>query len=294
MRRRASRDGKPTKVSQTFFCLDADTHQPLCLTTATSSRTVAQATPKLVNMAACILQPEPGQSLVLADSEHFAAELIEQIHSETHFELLVPMPNTRSLKRQLQAIDAEQFVPRWAGFATCKRAYQLTQSPTTYHQFVQRSGERPEDWTFSAYLATCDWDEVEALANEYPKRWHIEEFFNTDQKLGWSRAGTLNLNIRYGHMTLALMAQAVLHQLRGRLGEPMQQWDAPHLAKDLLQGLDGDVRVHRDTIIVTYYNAPNAGQLRSHYEDLPARLESEGIDPHIPWLYDLKLDFRFK
>jgi len=294
MRRRAGRDAKPAKVAQTFFCLDADTHQPVCLTTATSSRTVAQATPELLRMAAQILQPEPGQILALADSEHFASKLIDQIHSETHFELLVPMPNTRSLQRQLHEIASEQFTRRWAGFATCKLPYRLTQSSTTYHQFVQRSGERSEDWKFSAYLATSDRDEVEALTDEYPKRWHVEEFFNTDQGLGWKRAGTLNLNIRYGQMTLALIAQTVLHQLRGRLGEPVQQWDAPHLAKDLLQGLDGDVRVHHDTIIVTYYNAPNAEQLRSHYEDLPSRLQSEGVDPRIPWLYGFKLDFRFK
>lgn len=294
MRRRASRDGKPTKIAQAFFCLDADTHQPLCLTTATSARTVAQATPELLQMASRILDPQPGQTLVLADAEHFAAELIDQIHSETQFELMVPVPNTRSLQRQFGTIPPEQFIPRWAGFATCKLPYQLTKSSTSYYQLVQRSGERAEDWTFSAYLATCDRSEVEALAEEYPKRWHVEEFFNTDQKLGWNRAGTPNLNIRYGQMTLALLAQAVLHQLRERLGEPVKQWDAPHLAKDLLQGLDGDVRVHRDTIVVTYYNAPNATQLQSHYENLPARLEADGVDPRIPWLYDFKLDFRFK
>ena len=172
--------------------------------------------------------------------------------------------------------------------------YDKNPSPCVLEDPVQRSGERSEDWKFSAYLATSDGDEVEALTDEYPKRWHVEEFFNTDQKLGWKRAGTLNLNIRYGQMTLALIAQTVLHQLRGRLGEPVQQWDAPHLAKDLLQGLDGDVRVNHDTIIVTYYNAPNAEQLRQHYEDLPARLQSEGVDPRIPWLYGFKLDFRFK
>ena len=39
---------RPTKVAQTFWALDADTHQPVCFTTATPSRTVAQATPGLV------------------------------------------------------------------------------------------------------------------------------------------------------------------------------------------------------------------------------------------------------
>jgi len=294
MRRHGSRDSTPTKTAQTFFCLDADTHQPLCLTTATSSRTAAQATPSLLNMASVILQPKNSQCLVAADSEHFTAELIDQVHCHSPFELIVPMPNTRTLQKQLKAIDPTQFVSQWAGFATCKLPYQLTQSSTTYHQLVQRCGERPEDWKFNAYLATHDCDEVEVLTNEYPKRWHIEEFFNAYQKLGWKRAGTLNLNIRYAQMTLALIAQTVLYQLRERLGEPIQLWDAPHLAKDLLNGLDGDVRVHHDTIIVTYYNAPNVDHLRHHYEGLPDRLRSENIDPRIPWLCDFMLDFRFK
>ncbi len=49
-----------------------------------------------------------------------------------------------------------------------------------------------------------------------------------------------------------------------------------------------------DTIVVTYYNAPNADQLREHYEDLPAKLEAQNISPEVPWLYGYKLDFRFR
>ncbi len=122
----------------------------------------------------------------------------------------------------------------------------------------------------------------------------MEEFFNTHQSLGWKRAGTMNLNIRYGQMTMALLAQAALYQLRCRLGEPFCTWDAMHLAKSLLAGLEGDVRVRGDTIVVTYYNAPDAERLRTHYEQLPDRLERERISPQIPWLYGLKLDFRFR
>jgi hypothetical protein len=103
-----------------------------------------------------------------------------------------------------------------------------------------------------------------SLIDHYPKRWHLEEFFNANQALGWNRAGTLNLNIRTGHMTMALIAQAAIHQLRKRLDLPAAQWDAAHLAKDLFRGVDGDIRVADDTITVTYYNAPQA--LRSHYE----------------------------
>src|SRR5438132_12592865 len=39
--------------------------------------------------------------------------------------------------------------------------------------------------------------DVVGLSRDYPKRWHIEEFFNANQALGWKRAGTQNLHIRY-------------------------------------------------------------------------------------------------
>jgi hypothetical protein len=67
-----------------------------------------------------------------------------------------------------------------------------------------------------------------------------------------------------------------------------------HLAKDVLRGLEGDVRVTDKALIVTYYNAPEAERFRGHYQDLPARLRAEGIDPHLPWLYGYQLDFRFR
>ena len=44
-RRKNDKDSKPAKLAQTFFCLDADSEQPICFTTACSARTVTQATP---------------------------------------------------------------------------------------------------------------------------------------------------------------------------------------------------------------------------------------------------------
>ena len=102
----------------------------------------------------------------------------------------------------------------------------------------------------------------------------------------------MNLNIRYGQMTMALIAQAAIHQLRERLSEPHSQWDADHLAKDIFHALEGDMRVTKDTIVVTYYNAPKS--LRSHYEELPEKLANENVEPTVPWLYNYQLDFRFR
>ncbi len=285
----------PTKVAQTFFVLDVDTGQPVCFTTGTSARTVSQATPELLELAKYILQPDKSSVLVLADAEHFTRELLDQVHQNTKFDLLVPMPMQPAVHKQLAGIPPECFMRRWAGFATAKLPFQLTNAQTNpFFQFVQRLGEQANDWTFKVFLATADYDETDALTLDYPKRWHIEEFFNANQALGWNRAGTQNLNIRYGHMTMALIAQTVIHQLRSRLGEPVSTWEASHLAHDLFLGLDGDVRVSDNTIIVTYYNAPNVEQLRELYQHLPEKLRAQHIDPRIPWLYDYELDFRFR
>ncbi len=104
----------------------------------------------------------------------------------------------------------------------------------------------------------------------------------------------MNLNIRYGKMTMALLAQAAIYMMRQRIGDPVSSWDAEHLASDFFRGLEGDIRVKNDTIIVTYYNAPNADLMKHHYEKLPEKLDREGINNTIPWLYNFKLDFRFK
>ncbi len=122
---------------------------------------------------------------------------------------------------------------------------------------------------------------------------HIEEFFNFFQSLGWKKAGTQNLNIRYGQMTLALIAQAAISELRKRLGDPFANWTADHFAKDLFFRLEGDVRVTDDTILVTYYNTPDKKLLELHYADLPEKLANENLQPTVPWLYNYKLDFRF-
>jgi len=294
-RYRGDDTSKPFKVAPTFFCLDADTHQPVCFTSASSAVSVTQATPPLLAMAEAILGPTLGQSLVVADTEHYTAALLDHVAAHTPFDLLVPQPQSRPIAAQMGAVPSDAFVPRWAGLATARKPYcprNSTGGP--YWQLIQRTGETPETYEFTGFLSTADRDELDDLTREYPKRWHVEEFFNAHQALGWDRAGTLNLNIRYGQMTLALVAQAALHQLRTRLGEPYSTWDAKHLAQGLFRGLDGDLRVSHDTLLVTYYNAPEADRLRASYEHLPERLTDEGTDPRIPWLYDFKLDFRFK
>ena len=85
-----------------------------------------------------------------------------------------------------------------------------------------------------------------------------------------------------------------MHQLKNKLPDPYKQWTANHTATQILTNMEGDLRVKDDTIIVTYYRDYLNLGIEKHYQNLPRILEQEGINPKIPWLFDFKLDFRFK
>lgn len=296
-RRRHRQDdaASPTKVAQTFFVLEADTAQPVCCTTGTSARTVSQAPPAWLELVRALLQPDTAGVLGLADAAPCTQARLEQVHQHPQGDLLVPMPLQPAVRTQLALLPPACCRRRWAGFATATLPCQLTNAhPPPFFPFVPRLGEPPADWTFQAFRATADDDAADALTRDSPKRWHIEEFCNANQALGWHRAGTHTLNRRSGHRTMARLAQTVIHQLRSRLGEPASTWEASHLAHDVFLGLDGDVRVAHNPIIVTSDNAPNVEHLRKHDEPLPEKLRAEHGDPRLPWLYDFELDFRFR
>ena len=296
MARKAPKHTQPAiKCSHLFFCIDATTEQPLCCMLGSSSRCVAQATPELLDITASILPATQTTPLLLADVEHFSVALFTRIVKDERFDLLAPLPGQPYYKKFLQAIPAAAFTHRWAGFATAMVPFRFHEAPALpLWCFAQRMGERPDEFRYKGFICTAVRDELQALTQEFPKRWHVEEFFNQYQDIGWKHAGTMNLNIRHGRATLALIAQAALQQLRQRLPASCATWSTTQLARHLFQGLDGDIRVQRDTIIVTYYNAPHADVLAKQYVGLPARLEQCNIDPRLPWLYGFKLDFRFK
>ena len=69
------------------------------------------------------------------------------------------------MPKQLRAIAAERFTRRWAGFATAKLPYKMVRSEAgPFFQFAHRTGERPDEYQFGAFLSTTDQDEVEAIS----------------------------------------------------------------------------------------------------------------------------------
>jgi hypothetical protein len=255
--KKANFSAKAGKMLQTFFAIDADSAQPFGFTVGSSSVTVSRATPPLVDRLATIL---PDEAIILADVEHFTFELLKYLTIHKKFSMLLPMPQR---KRVLQEISTMSFKPMWAGYAVAEGDYQLPSQHQTVRQIVQRTGETEDSYVYKPFLTTSQMPASDLMTLIFPERWNIEEFFNTESALGWNRTDINN-------------------------------WTAESMARKLFNGIDGDLRVKDDTIIVTLYNAPEARILSKYYLNLPQKLESEGVNPRVPWLYNFKVDFRFK
>jgi hypothetical protein len=276
------------KMMQTFFCVDAMSGQPLGFSTASSGKNCSPATLQLLNM---MEQGGVKEALFVADKEHFTQEITDYFCQHPTFDILMPAPGIQKINNIVTDLKYDR---EWAGYAMAQTTFRLDNSSNDMLLLVQRQGERPGKYSYKAFLTTSNQIPLNLLTEEFPKRWTIEEFFNFNGDMGWSRASTFNVNIKYGKQTLALIAQAATHQLKSKLPEPYNHWTAASTAQKVLTNMEGDIRVEGDTIIVTYYRDHEKLNLKPHYENMPARLESERVNPKIPWLYDFKLDFRFK
>lgn len=275
------------KMIQTYFSVCTETGQPIMATMASSGMPTSQATKTLIHDTSLIM---PSYQLIVADKEHYTQETLQNILAPEHYDVLVPVIHSEKITKLIQGLT---YKPLWAGYAIAETPFSFEKSKQIFRLLAQRSGERPSDYSYSAFLTTSTLPADQLLAEEYDKRWTIESFFNFEDKMGLSRASTHNLNIRYGKLALTMMAQAATYQLRNKLNQEYKTWNAQHLANEIVGRADGDIRVHDDTIFVTFYGAPkhiNPNQ----YIGLPRILESQGINPKIPWLYNFKLDFRFK
>lgn len=276
------------KMLQTFFALDTGTGQPIGCGIGTPGVNTTKATIDLLNMVNMINNKK---AMILADKEHFTQNLISDIKHKDQFELLVPVLSTTRIQKIERSLT---YKSQWAGYAIDETTFKFRGSKEEYRLIVQREGEIESQYKYKSFLTLSDKPAVTLLSETYGERWSIEDFFNFDGAMGFDRASTFNLNIRYGKISLALLSQAATYQFRQKLPKPYDRWNASHLADAVFSKIDGDIRVKNDTIIVTCYNVPKELNLQNHYKNLPEKLEAEGIDSRVPWLYNFKVDFRFK
>jgi len=287
VKKKKTSEGPAKKMLQTFFSACAHTGQPIMATMGSTGVPTTQATKTLLAGTAQIIKDN---ALLVADKEHYTDELLSAIDQHERFELLVPALHTSRLKKLMPTLTYRRL---WAGFAMAETSFCFAGSDTVFRLIAQRTGETAGTYEYSAFVTTSEADATELITRNYDRRWSIENFFNFENKMGLNRASTLNLNIRYAKLALDMMGQAATYGLRTKLKGPYQTWNAEHLGREMLAWADGDIRVKEDTIIVTFYGACEHLDT-NQYTNLPGILQAEGIDPRIPWLYNFKLDFRFK
>jgi len=275
------------KVLQTFFALDTHTGQPIGCGIGSPGVNTSKATLELLNM----VKPINKNALILADKEHFTEYLFKNIKQKSDFEFLVPVISNERIKKIERA---QTYQSKWAGYAITESEFNFAGCKEKYRLLTQREGETTEYYKYKSFLTLSNKPAIELLSEAYLNRWSIEDFFNFDGAMGFDRASTFNLNIRYGKMSLALLAQAATYQFRQKLHQPYNRWNSTHLADAIFSKIDGSLKVKDDTIIVTCYDVPKELNLHQHYQGLPSKLLSEGINPKVPWLYNYKLDFEFK
>lgn len=281
-------EASPKKMLQTFFSVCAETGQPIMGSIASTGMPTGRVTQSLLEDTHQILSEK---MLLVADKEHFTQPLMEMIYARPDMDLLIPAPQTKRIQSMLGELCYQPVSP---GYAIAERIFTFAGSQVPFRLLGQRTAEIPAEYDYQGFLTTSAKDPIGLLCCDYVDRWSIEEFFRFENKMGLNRASTQNLNIRYGRLALAMIAQAATYQLRGKLTEPYKRWPRRiGVAREVLGWADGDIRVHGDTIVVTFY-----GEVKhinpDHYRNLPNLLQAEGIDPRIPWLYNFKLDFQFK
>jgi len=288
MPKKKKQPGEPSKkMLQTFFALETQAGQPIGTGIGSPGVNTTKATIDLLNM----VEKVRPNALILADKEHFTKDLARYIKQHTQFDFLIPAPSTQRIKKIERSLV---FQPIWAGYAVAETTFQFAGDKQEYRLLVQREGEQCTPYKYMSFITTSNLPAVDLLSEQYPQRWSIEDFFNFDGAMGFDRASTFNLNVRYGKMSLAMIAQAAACQFRQKLPNPYKRWNAAHLADAVFSKFDGAVSVKDDTIYVTCYKVPAELNLQHNYQNLPQKLISEGIDPRIPWLYNYKLDFNFK
>jgi len=287
-RQRHDNHSKPAKMAQTFFAIDADTHQPVCFITGTSSRTVTQAR-RVVEAGADILQPQPHQTLVLADAEHFTAQLLDDVHEQTCFDLSCPCPPT--LSGAATASHSRGAVhPSLGGYATASCLSAQAGGHGPFFQFVQRLGERPRNGPLKPFWPPPT-ERKSPRSPRLPTTLARRRVLQCHQPSAGTAAPRTSIFATShdpgpGRSSLISQLRSVWRNGR-RLGcEPPGSGHLPGNRRRPAR--------QRRNILVTCYNAPHADRLRDLYEDLPAKLEDEHLDPRIPWLYNFKLDFRFR
>ena len=117
----------------------------------------------------CIRDRATTKPLILADKEHYCQELCSTVRQEQVFDLLCAQPAYSNSIERWSQVPAAQLTEHWPGYATAIQPYHLKAQPEAlYHECVQRSGLRQQDYHYRGFLGTAELARVPALTKDYP------------------------------------------------------------------------------------------------------------------------------
>ncbi len=97
------------KMLQTFFSVSAQTGQPIMATMSSTGMPTTKATSILINEIGKVVR---SRSLLVADKEHFARELLSVGGGHENYDLLVPAIKTNRVLRIIESLTYQTLVGR--------------------------------------------------------------------------------------------------------------------------------------------------------------------------------------
>jgi Transposase DDE domain len=273
------------KAVRTFYTQDQASKKPLIALAAYSGTTVSQVTRRLATLTRAILGRD---FLMVADKEWYCGQLIQDLHTQHGVEVLTPVKSSPKRQVEFDAVPLEQYDQTvWGNVAAVYTT--MTDVDGPLRMLLKK---RPNGTYFALITPACAMTADTAMPT-YTKRWRIENFFAENAFLGVNHLPSLNLNAIQTMLSLRLLAFHVVDNFRHDLGAAYQKKTPELIHREFVDGVQGRVQLRGNTIEVSIYGFEHETAAAAILTHLDAKLETSGVDPHIPWLGHRRLRFTF-
>jgi hypothetical protein len=280
-----TKEGRYGKAIRCFYTQDQTSKKPLIAMATYSGTTVAQATDEIAARTRDILGDK---YMLVADKEWYCGRLIQELHEQYGINILVPVKKSSNRAAEFESIPLGKYQNSKIG--------NIAAVYTTMKDFngpLKMFLKKQPDGKMFALITAEQTMESEIALPTYTKRWRIEGFFNENAFLGINHLPSLNLNAIQTMLSFRLVAYHVLDNFRNDLGTDYAYKTPETIYREFINGVQGRIELKNDTIIVHVYNFKHAHAVASIMNNLEDKLLKANVDPHIPWLGNRRLAFRF-
>jgi len=280
-----TKEGRYGKAIRCFYTQDQTSKKPLIAMAAYSGTSVAQATDEIAVRTRDILGD---QYMLVADKEWYCSRLIQELHEQYGINILVPVKKSSNRVAEFESIPLSNYQKSEIGNIAAVYT-KMKDFDGSLKMFLKK---QPDGKMF-ALITPCQSMESGIVFPTYTKRWRIEGFFNENAFLGINHLPSLNLNAIQTMLSFRLVAYHVLDNFRSDLGAEYAHKTPETIYREFINGVQGRIEQKDDIIIVHVYNFKHEHAVASIMNNLEDKLLKARVDPHIPWLGNRRLAFRF-